>query len=231
MQLKLVCFFVGLSLWATVFSQALFYQTFPRTILLTLLPKDFPFLGKLTGGIYVYKEGLTYGLVQGLRLASTLALGLLICFTTEPKDILLALMALKVPYVLSFMVMTALRFIPLLSEEFMQVIMAQHSKGFEPFKFQNLPKIPFVLLTPVLANALRRSYTLAAAAYSRGFSLLESPKFLPCLRIKWTERLIGISVLSFALIIVAIKLLYFLYIQEIFYYPAWEWIYGLGKNL
>ncbi|MDL1970327.1 MAG: energy-coupling factor transporter transmembrane protein EcfT [Candidatus Desulfofervidaceae bacterium] len=230
-QLKLACLFIVLSLWTTIFSQALFYQAFPRTIMLTLLPADFPVLGKLTGGIYIYREGLTYGLIQGLRLTSNLALGLLVCFTTEARDVLLALTALKVPYSLAFMVMTALRFIPILTEEFMNVIMAQRIKGFEPFKFRHLPKMVFFTLTPVLANTLRRSYTLAAAAYSRGFSPTTQRSSWQRLAFKWSDK-IGIAlVLTLSIFVALVKFIYFLYAQDIFYHPGWQCFYALGSKL
>jgi len=49
--------FIALGLWGTIFSQALFYREWPRTIVLTLIPQEFPVLGNITGGLYVYKEG------------------------------------------------------------------------------------------------------------------------------------------------------------------------------
>lgn len=38
-----------------------------------LISPDFPFLGSLTGGLYIYREGIIYGAVQGMRTASMIA--------------------------------------------------------------------------------------------------------------------------------------------------------------
>ena len=65
---KVLAVLLLLSLWGSMFSQALFFSQTPRTPLFTLIASDNGFLGQITGGLYIYREGVLYGAVQGLRL-------------------------------------------------------------------------------------------------------------------------------------------------------------------
>ena len=58
-----------LGLWGSMFSQALFFAQTPRTPLFVIIEPTMPVLGQITGGLYIYREGVIYGAVQGLRSA------------------------------------------------------------------------------------------------------------------------------------------------------------------
>ena len=73
---KVLAILLLLGLWGSMFSQALFFAQSTRTPLLVLIEPNAGFLGTLTGGLYVYREGILYGAVQGLRSASMMSLGL-----------------------------------------------------------------------------------------------------------------------------------------------------------
>lgn len=88
---------------------AVFAQT-PRTPLFVLIAPEAGFIGQLTGGLFIYREGILYGAVQGLRSASMLALGLLVCWTSDPRQLLQALLAWRLPPQMAFMLVTAIRF-------------------------------------------------------------------------------------------------------------------------
>ena len=100
---KLLSLFVLLGMWGTMMSQALFYNQEPRTILACLVPPLTPLVGALTGGVFVYREGLEYGAVQALRSGSMMAAGLLLVWTSDSRSLLRSLIAWKLPYELSFM--------------------------------------------------------------------------------------------------------------------------------
>ena len=57
-QIGLLCAFLFFTTWGLIYSQAIFYNEFPRTALWTLVPPEFPIIGKMTGGIRVYREGV-----------------------------------------------------------------------------------------------------------------------------------------------------------------------------
>ena len=105
-QIRLLILFIGLGTWGLIYSQAIFYNELPRTVIFTLIHKDTPIIGGMTGGIHLYREGLFHGAVQSLRFNTTLTISCFIIWTTQPRDLLLALVKLRVPYSLAFMVTT-----------------------------------------------------------------------------------------------------------------------------
>lgn len=158
-----------LSLWGSMFSQALFFAQTPRTPLLILISPETEFLGPLTGGLYIYREGILYGAVQGLRSASMLSLGLLVCWTSDPRQLLQSLMHWKMPPQTAFMLVTAIRFLPVLAAETGEVITAlQLRSDSQAGRSAIVRHIPYIA-KPLLARCLRRAQTLALSVISRGF--------------------------------------------------------------
>ena len=121
---KVMAILLLLGLWGSMFSQALFFAQTPRTPLFVLIAPEAGFIGQLTGGLFIYREGILYGAVQGLRSASMLALGLLVCWTSDPRQLLQALLAWRLPPQMAFMLVTAIRFLPVLAAETGEVITA-----------------------------------------------------------------------------------------------------------
>lgn len=121
---KVMAILLLLGLWGSMFSQALFFAQTPRTPLLVLIAPEAGFIGQLTGGLFIYREGILYGAVQGLRSASMLALGLLVCWTSDPRQLLQALLGWRLPPQMAFMLVTAIRFLPVLAAETGEVITA-----------------------------------------------------------------------------------------------------------
>ena len=222
---------IAVSLWGTIFSQALFYREWPRTIILPLIPRELPLLGKVTGGLYVYKEGFLYGLIQGLRFSAMTAAGLLLCWTTAPQKMLLGLVRLKIPYGIAFMAVTAIRFLPILLAEIFIVIEAQRLKGFNPLKLKGLFKGVMNTLSPVLANSVRRAGVLAASVESRAFRAYPDRTYLKELRYNAVD--FGITAISLIVSagVAAIKILYGLYAGEILYISGLRWVYEIGRCL
>lgn len=58
-----------LGLWGSMFSQALFFAQTPRTPLFVIIEPTMPVLGQITGGLYIYREGVIYGAVQGIKVS------------------------------------------------------------------------------------------------------------------------------------------------------------------
>jgi energy-coupling factor transport system permease protein len=53
-------------------------------------------IGALTGGIALYREGFFYGALQSLRMVAALCLGLCIVWTTDARELVRALVRLRV---------------------------------------------------------------------------------------------------------------------------------------
>ncbi len=78
--------FVALTVWSIAVAQALFYQATPRTVIMVLVPPETPVIGQLTGGVYVYQEGVWYGLKQSMRAASCMLTAAAVASTMSALD-------------------------------------------------------------------------------------------------------------------------------------------------
>ncbi len=170
---RVLAVFLLLGLWGSVASQALFFAQTPRTAAAVLIPPDFPVLGPFTGGLYIYQEGVIYGAVQGLRSASMLSLGLLICWTSDPRQLLKGLTAWHLSPQAAFMIVTAIRFFPVMAAEAGEVMTALRLRsGSESGRHGVVRHLPYIL-KPLLARCIRRAQTLSLSVVSRGLFLAE----------------------------------------------------------
>ena len=224
-QIRLLVLFLFFVTWGLIYSQAIFYNEFPRTVLFTLVGSDVPFIGKVTGGVRVYREGLLYGAIQSLRFNTTLTIGCFIIWTTQSRDLLLAFVKLRVPYNLAFMVTTALHYIPLIGTEAATVIRSQRLRGFRYLQFNVLQVIRGILnsFRPILTNNIRRATHLGEAVESRAFSpeIVENQRTsLRVLKMQ-PQDLILIMALSITFVgVIGLKIIYFCYANGI-YYASW----------
>lgn len=163
---------VLIGMWGMVVSQALFYAEYPRTPIATVIHPGSQLLGSLTGGVALYWEGLSHGLVQSLRFAIMLTLGLLVGFSTEPRDILSGLLSCRVPPAAAFMVTASLRFVPTVVAEARMVVRTQHLRGARILSISPLRTVRGLLgfLKPLLVRNVRRAGLVADAVETRGFS-------------------------------------------------------------
>ena len=224
-QIRLLMLFVLFGTWGLIYSQAIFYNEFPRTLIFTLIDKDFPIIGGITGGIHFYREGLFHGAIQSLRFSTTLTIGCFIIWTTQPQDLLLAFVKLRVPYSLAFMVTTALRYIPLIGAEAMTVVRSQRLRGFRHLRLNVIHTFSGILnsLRPILTNNIRRATQLGEAVESRAFSPEAAAKHRTSLRelkMQWQDGILIGVLLNCLLSVLCLKVLYALYANGI-YYASW----------
>ena len=165
-----------LGLWGSMFSQALFFAQTPRTPLIVLIEPSMPVLGQITGGLSVYREGVIYGAVQGLRSSIMLTLGLFVCWTSDPRQLLKALISWRLSPQIAFMLVTAIRFLPVLAAEASEVIIALRLRSDTQVGRKSVIRhLPYIA-KPLLARCLRRAQTLALSVVSRGFFLATARK-------------------------------------------------------
>lgn len=227
---RILMVFILLGIWGSMTSQALFYSREPRTIIACLLSPQVPLIGACTGGIYIYREGLEYGAVQALRSGTMLALGLLINWTSDPRQLLRSLLAWRLPYELGFMLITGLRFLPVIFQETAVVLTAQRLRGFQPFRSflpRRLVQTAFQTLFPILARTMRRAATLAASVESRGFGRETTQTTLGA----WPgyERLYCHTLLAVVCGLVVLKTMDMLQFNGILYLPSWRGFYDWMK--
>lgn len=229
-KIKTLVLLLVLLIWGTIYSQALFYSQLPRTVIFTIIRPDFPILGWLTGGgLFVYEEGLHHGAVQGLRSASILSLGLLMCWTTDSRDMLNGLVGLRVPYSVAFMVITAVRFLPIIITEVATVITVQRLRGFDPKKLgSGIIETLLNILTPTLANCVRRTGTLAVSIQSRAFRANLERTSLKKLRFSDIDKIVVVVCVFAAISIVIMKLVYNMYTSGIYYTSGLRPVYAIA---
>ncbi|MEN6564904.1 MAG: energy-coupling factor transporter transmembrane component T [Veillonellales bacterium] len=221
LKLKIAVVMIALGLWGSVFSQALFYEQVPRTAVLTIISPQMPVLGPLTKGLYIYQEGVIHGLKQGLRLTTMTTLGLLVCWTTDTRLLLLGMVRLRLPYSLSFMAVTAVKFIPALLQEAMLVMTASQMRGGKRFGIS--------LLIPILANCIRRAGTLAVAVESRAFRCYNQRTYLEELNFSGGEKWLLAGYMLLTVLITFSKVSYWLYQYGMFYHPGLRTVYEFTR--
>lgn len=217
-------------IWGSMTSQALFYSQEPRTVIACLVNPSAPVIGELTGGVFIYQEGLKYGATQALRSVIMLSTGLLVSWTTDPRQLLRSLLAWKFPYELAFMLITGLRFLPVIVQETTTVLTAQRLRGFMPTRSLS-PRVAIATglrtLLPILTRVLRRSATLSASVENRGFGRgLRYVEYQPLpageLLLCWTLAAAAVSIL----IMKAVNALQF---NGVIFIPAWRSLYDVMK--
>ena len=231
-KIKTLALLLIFLIWGTVYSQALFYSQLPRTVIFTIISPDFPVLGWLTnGGLFIYEEGFHHGAIQGLRSASILSLGLLMCWTTDSRDMLNGLVGLRVPYSVAFMVVTAVRFLPIIITEIATVITVQRLRGFNPKRIgSGMVKTLLNILTPTLANCVRRTGTLAVSIQSRAFRSNLNRTYLKKLRFSDVDKIMIVIFVFAAISIVVMKFLYNMYTSGIYYTSDLRPVYAIARG-
>ena len=227
-QWRVLLLFLLFSMWGTMVSQALFYNQEPRTEIFCLITPQTPLLGNLTGGLYLYKEGLLYGAIQAIRAGITLSVGLLMCWNTDISRLMRVMVHWRMPYEVAFMLTTSIRFIPVVFSEATIVLTAQRLKGFSPAK--NCSPIRFMrtafqTLLPIIARIIRRTELLALSVECRGFSRERQG----ALGVRWPikERLAS-AILGVALMAVLLcKIAYSLQYNGVYYLSCMHNVYSI----
>ncbi|MDR3304958.1 MAG: energy-coupling factor transporter transmembrane protein EcfT [Clostridiales Family XIII bacterium] len=115
--------------------------------------------------------------MDGVLLAAALSLRLLLITASaqallegEIRDYMLALVQMKVPYEIAFMVTTGLHFLPVLRDEAMNVYWCVQLRG-RAFRKVSLPakiRAYMSICLPILVNTLRRAEEMSVAMELRG---------------------------------------------------------------
>jgi len=230
-RIKLTAFLLALTVWGTVFSQALFYSGYPRTPIVELVSPETPVIGWITGGIYVYLEGVEYGLKQSIRLIASLLAGLAVAWTTDPKDFLIYLSGVGISKSLALSTMISFRFIPIFASDASSTlaVLKLRGAGISKDKPASMLRYARKFLTPLYAALVRRARTLSVAIESRGYG---QSKRRVKYELKFTklDYAVIIAVLAVTLLIVSIKTLFYAYTVGAYYNPKLVHIYAFARK-
>ncbi len=229
-HIKGIFLLILLTTWGLIVSQGIFYQNFPRTVLFYLVP-PFELHGHHFGGLAVYRQGLYYGAVQSLRFSAALLAGLALCVSTSVERLYYALAALPLPRGISFLSVSAIRFLPIVAEELQNVRKALRLKGYRPWRCGLVETVRTELCVPlpVLSGAVRRARDLADALLTRGFDPLAPTKRPPE---PWPggERLLIFCFALMCLAVAVAKVFFWLYLQEVLYLEPLRPLYAFCRN-
>ncbi|MDD2702773.1 MAG: energy-coupling factor transporter transmembrane component T [Candidatus Omnitrophica bacterium] len=170
-RIRLLFFAVAAVVLSTFASQAVFYSFEPKTAVFTLVPDDFPVVGRFTGGIYMYREGMIYGLVQSLRLIAALTMAVTVVISTHPAHMVEALVRLRFSRSFSFVITMSIRFLPFMFEQSKRIVLALRMRGIKTRSINGAFRMIRFIFIPLVVNSLRQAKIAAFAAETRGIAL------------------------------------------------------------
>lgn len=121
------------------------------------------------GPLAFYPESFNIGAVQLLRMGIPMITSLLVFATTDPTAFARALQKMRVPKEIGFMIVTALRFFPLVLEEYTNVAQAQRVRGVSSKGPLNRLRFMSRMSLPLLIILLRKSRDMGIAVEGRAF--------------------------------------------------------------
>lgn len=127
-----------------------------------------------------------------LRFVNIIASSYLFVATTDPNRLAYSLMQAGMPYRFGFMLITALRFIPVFQLELEQVKNAQMAKGIEMegLSPRKLLRAVRYLLVPLVVSALSRVDSLTISMESRAFGLYPTRSYVNSQDLSTSDRII-----------------------------------------
>lgn len=200
-NLGLTALAVSLTVWARIGVRQVLRTLAPLAVIVVIVmvfaaysfrgenlsdPANAEAMFSLPGGALPLTAGaVSYGISLGLRIVTMVLMTLLLLFTTPIDDFVAAMRQARVPHVIVFIVMTALRFIPTMQERADQVLDAQRARGAHIDDGGTLRRIrAFVpVMVPLITSGIRMSDDLAAAMINRGWGATKRPTALHTLRL------------------------------------------------
>lgn len=156
--------------------------------------------------IMVTSGGLIAGAMIAARLLIIILSSLVFVVTTDPAKLAYSLMQTGIPYRYGFMLVLALRFIPIFQTEASTVRRAQLARGLKidsagPRSLLAMARYTF---TPLLVSALSRVETISTSMEARGFGISVSRTYLRTSEWGGADWLVSIGSISLMILGVAI---------------------------
>lgn len=138
----------------------------------------------------VWSEGLLGGMAMVFRFINVIGSSYLFVAITNPNQLAYTLMQAGLPYRAGFMLITALRFIPLFHLELNQIKNAQMAKGIdlEGLSPAKLVRSIRYLMVPLVISVLGRVDTLTVSMEIRAFGLTDHREYRETLLMSKAEK-------------------------------------------
>lgn len=132
------------------------------------------------GPLRVTEEGIARGIYTAGRLLTVILLSYLFVLTTEPNALGYALMRAGLPYRYGFMLITALRLVPLFEQEAQTVYQAQLARGivYDRGGLKRFLTLARQFFLPLLVSAMSKVDALAVSMEGRCFGKYPHRTFL-----------------------------------------------------
>jgi energy-coupling factor transport system permease protein len=190
-QLVIVlAFIVAVAAIATVLKRV------ARTMALTAMFSAIIFIINL-----IFTKNLETSALYASRFVAIVVSTSLFFITTSPDELEQVMKMFRLPRDVVFAFVTAVRFIPVMMLDALQIMDAQKSRGLELEKGNLLRRVRNMIpiLIPLVVNAVVRSGELAEAMESRAYGAVPRPTSLAVYRAKTADRVVAaFAVLTFA---------------------------------
>jgi energy-coupling factor transport system permease protein len=138
-------------------------------VLFSVFPPSLPVVG---GWLPVTEGGVLYGIAMSLRVMCIISPFSVILSTTQPRDIIMALVEqLHVPYDYAFLFTTTLRFMPVIGAEVNTISQAQRSRAYPVEGWNPIRKIQALIpiSLPIVFIAIEKADRLGLCMDLRGY--------------------------------------------------------------
>jgi len=148
----------------------------------------------------VFTRNLETSALYACRFVAIVVSTSLFFITTSPDELEQVMKTFRLPRDVVFAFVTAVRFIPVMMLDALQIMDAQKSRGLELEKGNLLRRVRNMIpiLIPLVVNAVVRSGELAEAMESRAYGAVQKPTSLAEYRARMTDKVVAAAaVLTF----------------------------------
>jgi energy-coupling factor transport system permease protein len=188
--------FPVLAFMIAVAAVAMVLKRVARTMVFTALFSAIIFVLNL-----IFTKNLDASLLYAIRFVAIVVSTSLFFITTSPDELEQVMKTFRLPRDVVFAFVTAVRFIPVMMLDTIQIMDAQKSRGLELEKGNMLKRVRNMIpiLIPLVVNSVVRSGELAEAMESRAYGVTSRPTSLVEYRSSFWDRLVGVAaIITFA---------------------------------
>jgi energy-coupling factor transport system permease protein len=158
-------------------------------VLFTVFPSSWSVVG---GWLPVTEGGVLYGIAMSLRMLCIVSAFPVILSTTQPRDIIMAMVdTLRVPYDYAFMFTAALRFMPIVMAEVSTISQAQRSRAYAVEGWNPIRKLKAFapIAMPIVFIAIEKADRLGLCMDLRGYGS-KGRTYLHVLKLRFLDRVV-----------------------------------------
>lgn len=141
--------------------------------------------------LWDFKKGAVDGIFFSIKFLVLILSSIVFAMSTSPRDLMLSLVKIKVPYELAFMLTLAIRFVPVITREINHVIDAQKARAhrikFSIFKPVDSMQTFFPILIPTFHLLLIKAFDLSLSIEARAFRAKPKRTYPPRLKFKFKD--------------------------------------------